>query len=157
VRWRLGSELVVAPVSVLEALRITVFQCLQQQMASRCMGDCRSKTKCLRELLEQVVQPWLDNVEEHRVCRPLPHIICIRLGELSNPKWIKVVDRVIISSCTNVVSVDYCRTCSTLTCSSNDHIVHFPFCKELSISNRCKCSGNVLFELQNISQSTSDT
>lgn len=151
------SELVVALVSVLEVLRTIVFQCLQRQRASRCTGDCRGKTKCLRESLEQVVQPWLDNVEEHRVCRPLPHIICIRFGELGDPKWIEVVDRVIIPSCTNVVNVDYCGTRSTLTCSSNDHIIHFPFSKELSISNRCERGGNVLFELQNISQIASDT
>ena len=38
--------------------------------------------------------PWLDNVEQHRVCSALPYIECIRAFELGDPYRIKVIQRI---------------------------------------------------------------
>lgn len=38
--------------------------------------------------------PWLDNVEQHRVCNALPYIEGICASKLSDPYRIKVIQRV---------------------------------------------------------------
>lgn len=42
--------------------------------------------------------PWLDNVEQHRVCNALPYIKGIRAFELGNPYRIEVIQRVRITT-----------------------------------------------------------
>lgn len=59
-------------------------------------GCLRAQTKINKQSgrCERKRLPWLDNVEQHRICNALPYIEGIRAFELGDPYRIKVIQRV---------------------------------------------------------------
>jgi hypothetical protein len=55
------------------------------------MGVCKKNQQIERVEMKEKGVPWLNNVEQHWVCSTLPYIECVRVFELSDPYWIKVI------------------------------------------------------------------